>query len=91
MTIKINDDLVLATQRAHMECDGLAYLLTYMMKNNMDKNSEHYKDYENKYIKAFNNFEASKSLVEAEIRKEVLNPVSWSLDYNTRTAEVETL
>lgn len=90
MEVKISEQLVNDTQRYHIECDGLAYLLSYMVKNGVDVNLDMYKNYEAKYFEAFQMFEHSKGDVEQEVRQVVPNVTSWSLDYNTGMAKVET-
>lgn len=88
MTIQINQELAVSTQKYHTECDGLAYLLSYMVKNNPDKDV--FKSYEDRYFKAYENFENSKLLIEQEVKKYVPNVTSWSLDYTTGVVTVET-
>lgn len=85
INIKISEEMNNKLQALQYECDSRKDLLTFMVNNNVDINSDNFQ----KYHKEYQDFYAELSILKDEMQKTFLNPqvpgkiIRWNLDFTT--------
>ena len=69
-------------QRANIDSESMANLISVMISNKIDVGSERFLDYEKRYKDAYWTFEQAKKEIERKYLGNI-NVVSWSLNYAT--------
>lgn len=69
-------------QRANIDSESMANLISIMVSNKIDVGNERFLDYEKRYKEAFWAFEKAKKEIENKYLSGI-NAISWTLDYAT--------